>query len=414
MSGNYNLLVERLVAAVARAFYTDDFVVVLDTLIREKYIREEELGPRLKLREREVMSVINQLCDSEMMISYEDVLDECGRTSKFYYIDYQLFVNVVRYRVALMEKSLKNNEKHERTEAYYQCPRCKVEYNIADVCRLLSSDDQFICPACCPIQNFRGAVADPAWTLKEVDNRSRLNKAVSLEKKMRTQLGRCDEGLHDSIFDLLADLRDCPLMHNKPSDNRSRGVGSSEVNDADVQQIIDERLGNKRVNKISREKASQNQKQFIFGKEVDEFSITIATDEEELNEKTTERLIFNDNLNGNDEEERKAKRARDASLPDFLRNSRVKSAADLLRENNSTDDISVKVNSNIKLESNIDNNNVIKEEVKIEVEKEVIEEEIDWEEDDEDDEEDEDNNNNDNYNEENKINEVVEEEIDWE
>jgi hypothetical protein len=65
-----NSLVEKLVRTIARAFYTDSFVIVLEILIREKYLREEEFAPRLKLVEKDVNKVVRQL-ESEMLIRYE-------------------------------------------------------------------------------------------------------------------------------------------------------------------------------------------------------------------------------------------------------------------------------------------------------------------------------------------------------
>ena len=41
---------ELLIGATARAFYPDDCVVVLDALVRDKFIREDEMGARLQRR----------------------------------------------------------------------------------------------------------------------------------------------------------------------------------------------------------------------------------------------------------------------------------------------------------------------------------------------------------------------------
>jgi len=72
-------LVERLISTVARAFYTDNVVVVLDALIREKFIRDEELGPRLKLSGKDVRNVMN-LLEKEYLVKYEDLTAEDGKT----------------------------------------------------------------------------------------------------------------------------------------------------------------------------------------------------------------------------------------------------------------------------------------------------------------------------------------------
>ena len=40
---DYDYLAEQLVQTVARAFYSDNYIIILDALIREKYIVMEEL-----------------------------------------------------------------------------------------------------------------------------------------------------------------------------------------------------------------------------------------------------------------------------------------------------------------------------------------------------------------------------------
>lgn len=45
------------------AFYPDNYVVLFDALVREKYIRQEELGPRLKLPNEEVRKMVVQVCN---------------------------------------------------------------------------------------------------------------------------------------------------------------------------------------------------------------------------------------------------------------------------------------------------------------------------------------------------------------
>ena len=79
MTSNPIYLVERLVAAVARAFYTDNVVVVLDALVREKFIRNEEVAARLKLSGKDVRKILTFL-EEELLIKYEDLTMEDGKT----------------------------------------------------------------------------------------------------------------------------------------------------------------------------------------------------------------------------------------------------------------------------------------------------------------------------------------------
>ncbi len=79
MNSNSLQSVERLISTIARAFYTDNVVVVLDALVREKYIRNEEIGPRLKLSSKDVRKILTHL-EEEHLVKYEDLTMDDGKT----------------------------------------------------------------------------------------------------------------------------------------------------------------------------------------------------------------------------------------------------------------------------------------------------------------------------------------------
>jgi transcription initiation factor TFIIE subunit alpha len=132
-----NFLVERLVKLIARAFYSDTYIIVLDALLREKYIRYEEIGPRLKLGEKDVNAIVTRL-ENDMLIRFEDMQMDEGegkfRMAKCYYINYQQFVNVVRFRVRRMQEAVASAEKTELDEVFYQCPTCQHRSDKYDDC----------------------------------------------------------------------------------------------------------------------------------------------------------------------------------------------------------------------------------------------------------------------------------------
>lgn len=52
-------VIDRLISAVGRAFFTDNTVVILDALARDKYIKEEELAPRLRMDQKQAIQVFS-------------------------------------------------------------------------------------------------------------------------------------------------------------------------------------------------------------------------------------------------------------------------------------------------------------------------------------------------------------------
>ena len=314
-----NILVERLVAAVGRAFYTDPVVVVLDTLIRERSCRSEELSPRLRLTEKETRKILN-LLEDEKLISSEDLTDEKGKVSKFYYIDYQWFVNIVRYRVALMQKKVTNSEKREHSVPF-QCPTCKTKYQQLEATKYLSLDKHFICPTCCPFDDFRNNNSEVYYRLIEVDNRASLNKYEVIADKIKEQLSR-KEGLRDGIFELLKQLKDCQLIRNLPSENRKRGINASKIVDDDVKRdLMNTRTGNK-----EHIKRAGSIKQYVMGQEITGINLSIEDDSNDFDGKKRNREDNNDVDRANDYYDGM----------DHLRGSRVRTGHDLKLQHQQT------------------------------------------------------------------------------
>lgn len=279
---NAIVIAELLISTVARAFYSDTYVVLLEGLMHEKYIIEEELGPRLKLSAKEVRKITTQL-EYEMLVKVENVsIDDSKSFVKCYYIDYQQFVDAVRFRIHLMQKSIVSEEKTELSESFYQCPTCKAKYGALEAQRLLSADMKFICNNCCPANNFRATISEAYYRLVEVDNTGKLSKLQLLERKMEEQMNKSK--LHDGIFELLAQLRDVPLSHNLPSLNISRGVRSSKITDDRVAQEIKQnfeyatgQFGSSRVKPKTQEVIAGG----MQGNGRTEFNISIETEESE-------------------------------------------------------------------------------------------------------------------------------------
>ncbi len=225
------VLVEKLISAVARAFYTDSYIVVFDALLSEKFIIEEELPPRLKMSVKEVTKITRQLED-EMLIRSENVKVDDGSLIKYLYIDYQLFFYAVLYRIDLMQKWLKVDEKTELNESFYKCPTCSAKYTELEVLRQISGDNKFICVACCPHDRYQQYASEHYFTLEMVDNEGQIGRVQLQRSKMDDQLKR--SRYHEGIIELLIQLRDVNLGHNLPSENMKKGMRSSIIYDEDV------------------------------------------------------------------------------------------------------------------------------------------------------------------------------------
>jgi transcription initiation factor IIE alpha subunit len=262
---------EKLITLIARAFYNDNVVVLLDALLFEKYIIEEELGPRLQISNKEVLKIKNQL-EKEGLIRFENVfIDESKTAWKCYYIDYQACISIIRFRIYLMEQYLISEENTGLNEVYYECPTCQNKYDSLQVQRLITGDYKFVCSNCFPGKDIRTwKETEDYYKLKEVDNRKEVKNVQSLRKKLDEQLNpqriklsllgsdikseqptAADQEilLHEGIYDLLSNLKEVILPNNLPSDNINKGVISSVVLDKEMADEIAYNLENARSGK---------------------------------------------------------------------------------------------------------------------------------------------------------------------
>lgn len=341
---NASLLVESLVSTVAKAFYNDTYVVFLEVLFYEKYIIEEEIGPRLKISPKEVRKICAQL-EQEMIIRCEYVtIDEEKSRIKCYYIDHQTFVNVVRYRVYCMQKVIKVEERSELTEVYFQCPTCSTKYNSLEVQRFRSGDHKFICPSCCPIENFRNYPSEAFYRLVEIDNRGKLSRLELMGNKLKEQLSQNKH--HTGIYDLLSKLKHMKLPSNLPSENIQKGFRTSMVNDDRVNEEIKlnfeyatGKFGSSLIKKKTQDtlistNTGTNTTAAALNKTEIKVNIQPTNGDDHIDDhqwQSSSSSAVNDVMMMSRHSHRTNIEGRDDSLPSFLRDSRVIGATDMLK-----------------------------------------------------------------------------------
>jgi len=332
-SAQANLLVERLVKTVGRAFYTDIVVVVLDALLREKYIKESELAPRLRLKEKDIRAVLTRLETSDLMIKHESLLardqDGKNRQHKFYYIDFQFFVDIVRYRLFLMQRRVDAQQSSDIQEVKFQCPTCKLHISMLDATRSRSADQKFICTRCCPHDNFRERDAEEYYTLVSQETHlSSLKNATTLKNKLLEAMSVSP--YHDSIYALLKELNNVKVSRNLPSDNMRLGFHNTAITDEATQMAISESLG---------KAVAQKKGRFLVEHEIerarrDEATVDVQIEESHKGARTQKRVVRADE---EDEEEETTdaygrKRVKRANyVPEFLQRSGVQGSDEVYR-----------------------------------------------------------------------------------
>lgn len=221
-------LATRLVRAVARAFYADDTVVVLEALLRDRHLRDTDMETRLGVGAKQARRLVVELLE-EHLIRSEEVLDEAtGKRELYYYIDFSHFTNVVRYRVHLMHRELERMEKEANDNQMYECPECGRTLLVLEVQLLRNKRYGFCCPTCCPSE-MHADCEGTRWQLRPRMVVTGFEEVQALKDKLRVQMYAAGEDTsgapHDGIYNLLSALERKPLPSNLPSELIAVGVG---------------------------------------------------------------------------------------------------------------------------------------------------------------------------------------------
>ena len=147
----------QLVNYVAQGFYTDDYVTVLDVIASVDYITFDKrddlhyyknvLNGRLRTRsDRWIKALVKKLHLQFMVL--KDTFDG----QDYYYISFDFFINVLKYRISLLENTMRKEQKSpsDLKNKYICSNRCCDENNdvIIFTTDSIASIGSLICPEC--------------------------------------------------------------------------------------------------------------------------------------------------------------------------------------------------------------------------------------------------------------------------
>ncbi|XP_007906897.1 general transcription factor IIE subunit 1 [Callorhinchus milii] len=118
---------KRLAKYVVRGFYGLEHALALDILIRNPCVKEEDMLELLKFDRKQLRSVLNTLKNDKFIKSrmrVETAPD--GKTTRhnYYFINYRLLVNVVKYKLDHMRRRIETDERDSTNRASFRCPTC--------------------------------------------------------------------------------------------------------------------------------------------------------------------------------------------------------------------------------------------------------------------------------------------------
>ncbi|CAN9497917.1 unnamed protein product [Ophioblennius macclurei] len=155
---------KRLAKQVVRGFYGIEHALALDVLIRNPCVREEDMLELLKFDRKQLRSVLNTLKADKFVkcrMRVETAPD--GKTTRhnYYFINYRVLVNVVKYKLDHMRRRIETDERDSTNRASFRCPCCFSTFTDLEAnqlfdpmtgtfrctfCQTEVEEDQSVCP----------------------------------------------------------------------------------------------------------------------------------------------------------------------------------------------------------------------------------------------------------------------------
>ncbi|XP_070568179.1 general transcription factor IIE subunit 1-like [Ptychodera flava] len=185
---------KKLAKYVVRGFYGIESALVIDILIVNPCIQEEELGELLKFDKKQLRSILNHLKNDKFIKQRMRVETQAdGRTNRhnYYFINYKILVNVVKYKLDRMRQKLENEERDSSCKASFKCPTCEKTFNDFDAKDLYDPfTGEMKCTYC------QSVVEEDESSMPKKDS--------------RTQMARFNEEMRP-LYDLLRETEDVKL-----------------------------------------------------------------------------------------------------------------------------------------------------------------------------------------------------------
>jgi len=230
--------VELLLRTMARALYDDTSVVVINSLLRDKFWKQDGHGKfhtNLRLPNKVLRKTLAFL-QTEHLVACERVsriveTSDSRRTYRreknvvFWYLDYNRAVHTIRFRIHKKKETLQEKVKTLSSQCTFQCPTCQELSTELDVQSYPMHKNSFLCFRC-----YKWHVDNPdapdiqSYTLQVVDHSEELRQAETILQRINTQLREATisgSKLRNGVFDILRRIqnRKKTIPCNLPSEN---------------------------------------------------------------------------------------------------------------------------------------------------------------------------------------------------
>ncbi|NXL33828.1 T2EA factor, partial [Glaucidium brasilianum] len=145
-------VLKRLAKYIVRGFYGVEYSLALDILIRYPCVKEDDLLQLLKYERKQLRAILNTLkADKLVKLRMRVETGPNGKSTRhnYYYINYKVLVNVVKYKLDHMRRKIEADERDATTRSSFKCSSCSSTYTDLEVNQLFDVfTETFRCTYC--------------------------------------------------------------------------------------------------------------------------------------------------------------------------------------------------------------------------------------------------------------------------
>jgi len=154
---------KQLARLVVRGFYDIEYSLIVDMLVRYPCMREDDLCDLLKFDKKVLRGKLATLkSDKFVQVKLKIETGEDGKACKVncFFINYKIFVNIVKYKLDHMRKKMETEERDATSRSSFRCTNCNKQFTDLEADMLFDFVTQeFKCTYCaCTVEEDESAM----------------------------------------------------------------------------------------------------------------------------------------------------------------------------------------------------------------------------------------------------------------
>jgi len=143
---------KQLARLVVRGFYDIEYCLIVDMLVRYPCMREDDIEELLKFDRKVLRARLATLkSDRFVQVKLKIETGEDGKAAKVncYFINYKIFVNIVKYKLDHMRKKMETEERDATSRSSFRCSQCEKQFSDLEADQLFDMNTcEFKCTFC--------------------------------------------------------------------------------------------------------------------------------------------------------------------------------------------------------------------------------------------------------------------------